>query len=92
MPFVWDRSDGILDMSQHSPCSFYFSIFMEIVVTIAWCIWILRNSAIFDGKSLSLGFSKCSLHEELALVVFRWMSHPVQFGIWPVVAHVHVMR
>ncbi|KAF8673401.1 hypothetical protein HU200_048965 [Digitaria exilis] len=44
----WDLNLHPLDMILSSRAIFGSSIFREVIILVAWCIWCHRNSIIFD--------------------------------------------
>lgn len=70
----WPTNMPPLDHLAIAKVSFGSPIFLEIVIVAAWCIWLMRNSIIFYGKSPSLGHWKLSLREELSLCLLRCRS------------------
>jgi hypothetical protein len=44
---------------------------MEVIVTICWAIWTMRNNAIFNGLSPPVNRCKAVFKKEFALVILR---------------------
>ena len=71
----WNLAVPILDrLLMGKNCFSEPSIFMEIIIVSAWCIWMTRNRTIFHSQSLSLWYWKSLLREELSLTTLRCKS------------------
>jgi hypothetical protein len=57
--------------------------FMEIIVTMCWSIWMMRNDLIFNGVPHSLSRCKAEFKKEFALVILRAKAslHP-DIDLW----------
>lgn len=73
MNVQWPQNVSLLDRLALAKACFGSLIFLELDIVAAWCIWTMRNSIIFYGKS-PLGRWKISLREELSLCILRCRS------------------
>ena len=55
MNVQWPQNVSLLDRLALAKACFGSLIFLELVIVAAWCIWTMRDSIIFYGKSPSLG-------------------------------------
>lgn len=57
--------------------------FLEIIVTMCWSIWTVRNDAIFRGLPISIRSCKMIFKSEFALVILRakYSFHP-DIDLW----------
>jgi multisubunit Na+/H+ antiporter MnhE subunit len=59
------------------------SFFMEIIVTMCWVIWTMRNDAIFNNLAPTIQQCKMVFNKEFALVILRaktkYHPHVVQW-------------
>jgi hypothetical protein len=57
--------------------------FMEIVITMCWCIWTIRNDTIFRNIPASIQPCKDIFKEEFALVILRAKGkYQPQIELW----------
>ena len=65
------NSDDILDIVDSIKHQLNQSFFMEIIVTMCWAIWIMRNDIIFRNLGHSVQRCRSVFKKEFALVILR---------------------
>ena len=65
------NSDDILDIVDNIKHQLNQTFFMEIIVTMCWAIWIMRNDIIFRNLAHSVQRCRSVFKKEFALVILR---------------------
>jgi len=78
---------GLVIQNPHDPfdtlasfkAQLHVPFFMEIIVTISWCIWTMRNDAIFRQRQPSTQQCKAVFEQEFAQVILQAKNHLAPF-------------
>ncbi|KAF8656098.1 hypothetical protein HU200_060804 [Digitaria exilis] len=61
---------------------FGLPVFMVVIIIYAWCIWVHRNSIMFDAGVLSVARWKKSFMDDFSLVLHRTKPYVNRSLIW----------